>query len=298
MKCNQTQDYIDTSQWEDWDNLAWDGREWHASCPALPAGGRSGHNHDRIVISDNNLIWCRACGAGGAIRDTEEPAPDGGYVAKPKAALRVLRPLPAASMVYSCHRALDTYGDRDYFYGREITDDLIDLHQLGYHPLSRRYSIPHWYQGVLYGIQYRSSKSREDWLRSKGATDDDIRNQRFTSELGSQCNDVLFNDIGIKGMPYCLIVESRLDALSLTAMGFPACVANRDFPELRAIPEKIIIPDNDTGAGDTIALRRLDAIKGSRIHRLPAGVKDCGVLIKESEVPSTGIYSWLGLPPI
>jgi hypothetical protein len=291
MKCKKSLEEFDTRDWELWPNLEEVGGEWHSSCPSMPVGSRDGENYNRLVIS-NNLIWCRHCQAGGVIKGEESPR--NSYI-PPEQRIRTLVPLPKEHIVSWEHACLE---ERDYFHDRGISDKTIDRYRLGYNPISHRYSIPHHYKGQLYGIQYRMTKAFEEYLILRGVPADEVKASRFTSEKGSQCNDVLFNDIGIKGKPYVLIVESRLDALTLTELGFPACVANQDYPELKAIPEKIIIPDNDGGKGDEIGLRRAHRITGTRWHRIPEGFKDSGELLRSMNFDQRKVYGWLGLRPI
>lgn len=129
----------------------------------------------------------------------------------------------------------------------------------------------------------------------RGVSAEEIKTWRFISERGSQINDVLFGDRHLPGADFCLIVESRFDAMALASMGIAAVVSRWNFPELADVPEKIVIPDNDGGRGDLIAIDRMEKIPGCRLHRLPSQYKDVGELIQAEG--RDGVTNWLRLWP-
>ena len=210
-----------------------------------------------------------------------------------------------------CHEAPGIW--REYFYSRGINDEWIDRAMLGYSLEYGRYAIPCFQkndQGVneLWGIQYRMRPEVERRIRERGE-----KPARYLSEKGGH-NHRLFNtDAVSKPLPYALVVEGPLDALSLSGFGIPAVACfhgnnkskawdtawNKHLSQVSSI---LIIPDNDvSGMGDLIALSKLNDIPRAAIYRLPGEFKDAGKLI-EHYVPqgrdavAAALSQWLGKP--
>ena len=212
--------------------------------------------------------------------------------------IKVIELRPLDSAMAEKHHATPDNGWRNYFHGRGITNQLIDLYQLGFNTKWSRYSIPNWLvnptTGVreCWGIQYRIRPILEERMKQAGK-----KVSKYLSETGSH-NQMLFNgDYVNRKINVCLVVEGVLDCITLRRYGIPACAAFQgNNPHkawrtewnkyLRNIGTVLIIPDNDaSGMGELIALSKLNDIPRSRIHRLPDNFKDVGKLI-ESWLPT------------
>jgi DNA primase len=205
---------------------------------------------------------------------------------------------------------------REYFYGRGITDALIDEYLLGYHATWQRFSIPCFVTdratGVkqLWAVQYRIRPEVERYLKANGE-----RVRKYVSEPGGH-NHQLFNaDFVDQPLPFVLVLEGPLDCISLRRFGYPAVAAFHGNNTARAWDTQwngylkraasvLVIPDNDaSGIGEVIARSKANDIPRSRIHRLPAGVKDVGELIQPLLRDGDAsvirhLHDWLGLPPV
>lgn len=300
MSCN-----LRGLNWHDLPNLKQGVKECHAACPFN--GGK-----DRIVIwpdgtQDNPRprLWCRQCNYGYGL------SPDGTIgnetVEKKRAYRPVHRPLPepriAQHLADYYHGQINEFA-YEYYESRGISRKMADMAKLGWREMwttqdgktfrCERFSIPGFYNGKLYGIQYRASREGQ---------------KRYFTEPNS-INQILFNTAILdraRGF-YVLIVESPLDALALTSHGYPAVApfdgnAKGSWKDewtvlLKGIPERIIIPDNDGRNGETLAEDKHGAIPGSTLHWLPSEFKDTGKLM-EADPRGERLNEWLQRwPPI
>lgn len=269
---------MNPDQWQTWQHLRRFGSEYHAQCP-----NDNKSYGDRMVIDLSNKkskphVWCRFCGARASLDNNQEMQ----YVRKPYAA-PVAEPAIDESIIDSLTSAL--HGREGFFLQRGLSMETIRRYKLGYHERYKRYAIPCYYNGRLYGVKYRIRPELEKYLKSKNA-----EYSKYISEKGG-VNNVVFNDAVARApVPYVLIDEGEMDALLLTQHGFPTIspfsgnnsgVAWR--PEWRAlirhIPNVYVIAQNDE-PGELIAISRLhDLGRGSAI-RPPPPWKDMGEWLK------------------
>lgn len=176
-------------------------------------------------------------------------------------------------------------GREEFFLQRGLSMETIARYRLGYHERYKRYAIPCYYNGKLYGIKYRIRPELEAYLKKKKA-----EYSKYISEKGG-VNNVVFNDAVARApVPYVLIDEGEMDALLLTQHGFPAIspfsgnnsgVAWR--PEwrhlIRHIPSVYVIAQNDE-PGELIAISRLHDLGRGTAVRPPSPWKDMGEWLK------------------
>jgi len=255
------------------------GNHWVAPCPFQ--GGE-----DRMQIYDDHT-WCRACGAYKRTRviPGRQIKRKGVYVIPDK-------PPVGQSLAAEYHDNLRP-GDYDYFAGRGISRIWADLGMLGWKKKWERYSIPCFYQGQLWALQYRASKY--------GQT------PRYLSESGS-FSDLLYGyDFYVKIKPQAVvIVEGPLDALALWSHGYPAvsrfCGNNTGVPWhvefshlLSCSNEKVIVADNDEPEkGLTFAKLKAGFMPGSRVV-VPQRAKDVGEMLQQGRAKE--LPQLLGLFP-
>ena len=150
---------------------------------------------------------------------------------------------------------------------------------LGWKKKWERYSIPCFYRGQLWALQYRASKYGQS--------------PRYLSESGS-FSDLLYGyDFYVKFKPQAVvIVEGPLDALALWSHGYPAvsrfCGNNTgvpwhiEFSQLLSYSnEKVIVADNDEPEkGMTFAKLKAEFMRGSRVV-VPCRAKDIGEMLEQ-----------------
>lgn len=260
------------------------GKEWWTSACPLEGG------EDRMRIFPDGAkgqphIWCQHCDMWCKIGNGEARAPS---VYKPP------EPLPLdLGAIY--HDGL-TQERRQFFRLRGISDIWIDLARLGWTGDSEkykfRYSIPCYDTARnLWAVQYRHANPayRGDY--------------KYISQAGGH-NDRLFVPAlyAMPKLPYVVLTESPLDALTWCSHGVPAFApfaGNNIHKAWKAewngfLPETvIIIAQNDGGIGADIAEKRMKLIGRGEI-RVAKGAKD------ESAMFAKGIdlAKWLGMPVI
>jgi hypothetical protein len=219
-------------------------------------------------------VWCRFCGAWAKIEDKETP-----FVGKTERTWEARTPTIDENIV---PKLVDDLGARrSFFLKRGLTEETIRRYKLGYHEEYRRYAIPCYHKGMLYGIKYRIEPMAEEQLKSRQE-----KYAKYISEKGG-VNNVIYNDGVLKGSPpYVLIDEGELDSLLLTQHGFPTIcpfsgnnsrVAWRPEwrPLVRSVPQIYIIAQNDE-PGELIAIARQHDIGRGVIVHPPQGYKDIG----------------------
>jgi len=253
--------------------------KWEGPCPY-----RGGTN--RIQIVEGERIWCRHCDTVKFLRGKEFSTRKTPYqyVVPPESKI-------PQGIALQYHKALKPE-HRNYFRGRGISDEWIDRALLGWREDWKRYSIPCFYQGRLYAMQYRASLPGQE--------------VRYISEAGS-FSDLLYGgeDFTKRKPMFVVVVEAPLDRLALESHGIPAvarfCGNNvahswhREFTKvIGSAIDKIIVADNDkSGIGILYADLKREQIPGSRVV-LPKLRKDIGEYYKDglsAEVPLL-----LGLP--
>lgn len=249
-----------------------------AGCPftggvdRLNRFGRPGEPHCRW--------WCRRCNGFGFL--------DGGSGANHGPVEPKLYQVPATPnipqhLAEEYHSKLHSY---DYFLGRGITKEWADKALLGYSAAHQAWTIPLFYGGMLYGMQYRSSRKNPKF--------------RYWSEKGG-FNNLLYGAKWVSDARYVVIVEGALDSLALNGYGFPSVAtpaSNNSNPwqlcwndSLQKAIDKVIVMDYDEPGefgrpGEVIALAKQKKIPGSRIVTLP--LKDAGEMFKagrQDELP-------------
>lgn len=288
------------TNWEAW-GLKPQADHFAGPCPFM--GGRDrlyvyphGNKHMRSPkLRNTPFAWCRVCGMTKILGEgpgKNLPA----YVSPPPAPMD-------PELALKPHRSL-TKQAVDYFRSRGISDEMIELHKLGWaedwlsgdkagKPL-KRYSIPCWDEkGNLWAIQYRSPYPNPKLRyisepRSSGGTNDRLFN---TPILGQdQPLETLFID------------ESPLDALMLTSQGFPA-VAPFSGNSAKApwrlawtkyvkSPKEIVIIAQNDEQGTHIAASRFMAIGRNRVVSVPDPHKDSGDMFKSG----ANLSKWLQTP--
>lgn len=234
-----------------------------------------------IDLSDKRSpphVWCRFCGARAPLGNNEAPR-----FYKTSYAAPVSEPTLDPSIVDGLVAGLQ--GREDFFLKRGLTMETIRRYKLGYHERYKRYAIPCYYNGRLYGVKYRIRPELEKYLKSRNA-----EYAKYISEKGG-VNNVVFNDAVARApVPYVLIDEGEMDALLLTQHGFPTIspfsgnnsgVAWR--PEwrslIRHIPSVYVIAQNDE-PGELIAISRLHDLGRGTAIRPPPPWKDMGEWLK------------------
>jgi hypothetical protein len=304
MKCNQTQQQIDASQWESWPNVRKSGRQYQSACPAVglykPASDRMKIRPDGKNGYDPH-VWCSACNAFGFM----QPGNRKNII---KAAPDFIPPVPPleSRAAVEFHEALGMH--RDLFIARAINEETIQAYGLGFDPQKRRMVIPCWYGKGLYAMQFRIHPQEEQrvraWCDRKG-----VRFNKYLSAKGG-CNRVPFGSAILSlDLPYVLIDESPLDAAMLTGLGFP-CIApfwgnnagmGWPFKSMLAnVREIIVIRQNDGEMGGKLARAKLNDLPRARGITAMSSFKDTGEWLKmvpESQRQSR-VMDWLRLPPI
>lgn len=293
MKCGLTQ--ADLGDWHALPKLS-SPKPWGytAGCPNDPT------SHDRINIWPARYygggagMWCRVCGARESFEDKT------GECGKPFIP-RHREPEIDTTLPKKMHSELLQH--RTYFKERLISDEVIDLYQLGWSSAKNRYAIPCYYRGRLSAIQYRIDPVVEARLKEKG-----LEYAKYISETGG-VNNVPFNDRIVESRPlFVFIDEAPLDALMLTSLGWPALApfagnsayTGWRWPEvLNGIQEIVIIGQNDERGAEIALARRKDiGERRSRILSPPQGFKDMGEYLKTCADPMRAVYGWCGLPPV
>ena len=198
----------------------------------------------------------------------------------------VQRPQPKPSLSVSLDaikRWHETMPDsrREYWYSRGIMDPAINDFLLGWD--GKRYTIPHLYRGVPFGVKRRISEI-SDGIDAK-----------YIAIKGSRSG--IFN-LGVASTHSTVIIcEGEIDAMLLTQYGFPACSGTtgagtfkpewaRFFATTRRV---VLLFDNDeAGRQGALTIKR-NVLRRAEIVRLPEGIKDVGELIEKHDFP----VSWM-----
>src|SRR5690606_34211618 len=96
---------------------------------------------------------------------------------------------------------------REYWYSRGLMDPIIDAFLLGWD--GKRYTIPHLYRGVPFGVKRRKAPDLDDGIEAK-----------YVAVTGSRAG--IFNADALAVERHIVICEGEIDALLLTQYGFPA----------------------------------------------------------------------------
>lgn len=250
------------------------GHDYSGPCPFT--GGHDRLNQFGDLGTPGCRRWCRICGGFQFI--------DGGVQGPVAQKIYRVPDAPAIpqSLAADYHAKLPGYA---YFESRGISKEWADRAMLGYCPQKNAWTIPIFYGGMLYGMQYRSAEKNPKY--------------RYWSEKGS-FNNLLYGAAWVQNSVYVVIVEGALDSLALNSFGIPAVATpaannsgkngqgswepewNNYFP--KAI-DKVIVSDYDL-PGRRIAEAKQKKIPGSRIVTLP--LKDAGEMFKagrQDELP-------------
>jgi hypothetical protein len=271
------------------------GRPWfEAACPI-----DGGENRLRIYPDGDGkgrgdgFMHCRTCGchvilAGGTRSPNYFPP-----VAPPK---------PLNTDFGKIYHAQLTPNLRTYFHSRGISDRWIDNARLGWtaklrksktgDPLMPRWSIPCYdTAGQLWAVQYRH--------RDAGY----VGRYKYMSETGGSNLRLFVPALYVlKALPYVVVTESPLDALTLCSHGIPAFApfsGNNSSVAWRKewshwLPETVIVSvQADGGKGEEIGLARAKQIGRGTLLKA-AGGKD------ESDMYRKGVdlIRWVKMPVI
>lgn len=243
-------------------------------------------------------VWCRFCGAH-AWLDNGDARQEYIRSALPKSAEPTLDEEIVRKLVSDLNQ------HRLFFYERGLSDETIARYKLGYHAKYRRYAIPCYFNGKLYGVKYRIDPENERRMKAAGET-----YAKYISEKGG-VNNVVFNDVVARApVPYVLIDEGELDALLLTQLGFPTISpfsGNNSKvgwrPEwrslIRHIPSVYVVVQNDE-PGELIGIARLHDLGRGAVVRPPDGFKDLGEWIRSipQDKREGELVKLLRLPPV
>lgn len=265
------------------------GNEWHtAACPYAAGSDNRLQVYNEGDAKGGPHIWCRECRMWAPIGTGAERAkwtPSAPITPKP---LEV----DWGKSFHSQLRAVDLA----YYSSRGISPAWVHTARLGWTgntPGKRyRYSIPCYDPGWnLWALQYRH--------RDPDYSGPD----KYISQSGGSNNRLFLAPYYVlKALPYVLVEESPLDALTWCSMGIPAIAPFSGGRTSNAWlkdwtvwlpPTVVIIAQNDGGKGDAIALARLAAIGRGTVKRIPKK-KDVSQMIAAGLDP----LAWLRMPAI
>ena len=169
---------------------------------------------------------------------------------------------------------------RAYWHSRGLADHTIDAFLLGWD--GRRYTIPHLYRYIPFGIKRRISD-----------IDDGVR-EKYVSVTGSRMG--IFNGDALWEAESAVICEGEIDCMLLYQAGHHAVSttagANSWKPEWAKLFSHVrklwIVYDNDE-AGRKGAQKVQATLRRARIVTLPEGIKDVGELMGQHSQP----VAWL-----
>lgn len=164
----------------------------------------------------------------------------------------------------------------DYWYSRGLQEHIIRRHLLGWD--GKRYTIPHLYRNIPFGIKRRQSE-----------IDDGIA-VKYIAAKGSRAG--LFNADALWKYDTITICEGEIDAMLLSGFGFPAVSGTTgagtfkaEWVRLFAGVERIyVLYDNDE-AGLQGARRVKQVLRRAQVRRLPQGINDVGDLVDKEAFP-------------
>lgn len=252
----------------------------YASAPCPIVGGHDRLNRFGRIGEPRCRWWCRVCKGFGFL--------DGGkgkFLLNRPAMYQV--PDKPGIPQYLAEEYHANLRDYSYFESRGITKEWADKAMLGYCPQKMAWTIPLFYGGMLYGMQYRSARKDPKY--------------RYWSEKGG-FNNLLYGAKWVADAKFVVIVEGALDCIAMNGYGFP-CVATPASNNANAWQtvwndsfknaiDKVIVSDYDhpgefEAPGVVIALAKQAKIPGSRIVTLP--LKDVGEMFKagrQEELPA------------
>lgn len=180
---------------------------------------------------------------------------------------------PIPKMVLKYWHSLVTSEVRRYYYGRCLTDEIIDLYMLGYD--GTNYVIPIWEDeprgSLVYGVKFRCPEG--------------VLPKYFG--LRGRSQPKLFNSYLLKDTKEAVIVFGEFDAILAYQLGLaavsPTCGQNTWLVEWTRLFDGVetvfVLPDR----GERVAGYRLCSLFGSRgyLCEFPEGVKDLTEFIQK-----------------
>jgi DNA primase len=173
------------------------------------------------------------------------------------------------------HEAAFDTGRSEYWHSRGLTEATMRNFYLGWD--GRRYTIPHLYRLIPFGVKRRQSEI-EDGFPDK-----------YLAVKGSRGG--LFNTDSMIGAEIVVICEGEIDAMLVWQAGFASVSTTvgagtfkadwvRHFQQARKL---YILYDNDR-AGEEGAAKVRSLLRRAQIVRLPDGIKDVGDLCTQTTI--------------
>jgi hypothetical protein len=168
---------------------------------------------------------------------------------------------------------------REYWYARGLMDPIVDQHLLGWD--GRRYTIPHLYRNVPFGVKRRRDDHNPDGIDAK-----------YICVANSRAG--IFNAEVLATEPHVIVCEGEIDCLLLNQYGYPAVSGTAGAATWKAewarffagVPRVTLLFDNDE-AGRIGARGVWQTMRRAKIKSLPDGIKDIGDLIENYDWPIT-----------
>lgn len=210
------------------------------------------------------------------------PLPQKTIKRKPKAERQLLVTLEE---VMQWHESMPATR-RDYWYSRGLTDYSIDSFLLGWD--GKRYTIPHLYRFVPFGVKRRKASDMDDGIEAK-----------YTSIPGSRMG--IFNADILWEAERVVICEGEIDCILLNQFGYRAVSPTAgagswkdEWARLFSHVSNIhILYDND-GPGKQGAAKVQSTLRRAKIVTLPEPLNDVGDLVAQHSNPAAWLEAHLG----